>query len=98
MRIEPRVRHCVSIGHRWWFRRSMGQPAIINLSYGLIAASLAAITDGFLMSEDSAWKWQTFPALPEEFLSWYFRPENAIDANKREWSEQCLASLKEELQ
>jgi len=96
-RLEPLIRACIGTGHRWWFRRSIGQPAVINLAYGLIAASLAAITDGFLTSDDSAWDWQRLPARPDEFLAWYFRPEQAIEANFREWSQRCLGYLAEEL-
>src|SRR5262249_44106569 len=96
-RIEPLIRECISTGHRWWFRRSIGQPAIINVAYGLMAASLAALTDGFVTSDDSAWDWQRLPALPDEFLSWYFRPEKAIEENFREWSERCIGFLAEEL-
>jgi hypothetical protein len=94
--IEPLIRECISTGHHWWFRRSAGQPAIISVAYGLIAASLAAITDGFLTSDDSAW--ERLPALPNEFLSWYFRPEKAIGENFREWSQRCLGFLAQELE
>jgi hypothetical protein len=96
-RLEPLIRECVAIGHRWWFRRSAGQPAIINLVYGLIAGSLAAITDGFVYSSDSAWDWERMPARPQELLSWYFRPEQAIEENLREWSRRCLDVLGSEL-
>ncbi len=97
-RLEPLIRECIATGHRWWFRRSAGQPAVINVAYGLIAASLAAITNGFLDSDDSAWDWQRLPALPDEFLTWYFRPEKAIGENFREWSQRCLDHLAEELE
>ncbi len=94
---ESLIRECVLTGHRWWFRRSAGQPAIINLAYGLMAGSLAAITDGFVYSVDSAWDWERMPALPAEFLSWYFRPEQALKENFCNWSKQCLDHLAEEL-
>jgi hypothetical protein len=96
-KLESLVRECVRTGHRWCFRRSAGQPGIISLAYGLIAGSLAAITDGIVYSEDSAWDWQRMPALPLDFLSWYFRPEQAIAAEFREWSSRCLDLLVEEL-
>jgi hypothetical protein len=75
---EALIRECTAAGHRWRFRRSIGQPAIINLTYGLIAGSMAAITDGFVYSMDSAWDYETMPALPEDFLNWYFRPEQTV--------------------
>jgi hypothetical protein len=97
-RLEPLIRRCIGIGHCWWFRRSAGQPAVVNVAYGLIAASFAAVTDGFLTSDDSAWDWQRLPALPDEFLAWYFRPEQAIGEDFREWSQRCLGRLAEELE
>jgi hypothetical protein len=97
-RLEPLIRKGIGTGHRWWLRRSAGQPAVINVAYGLIAASLAAITVGFLTSDDSASDWQRLPALPDEFLAWYFQPEKAIGQSFREWSERCLGKLAEELE
>jgi len=70
--------------HYWHFRRSVGQTAIINIAYGLIAASLAEITEGFISAFDRAWDYQRLPATAEEFYSWYFRPEKAISENRRE--------------
>jgi len=35
------------------------------LAYGLIAASLAEITGGFVYSDDGAWDYSYFPALPK---------------------------------
>ena len=96
-RLEPLIHQCIATGHRWWFRRSAGQPAVINVAYGVIAASLAAITDGFLTSDDSAWDRERLPAVPHEFLNWYFRPEYAIAENFREWSNRCIFQLGEEL-
>ena len=95
--LESGIRQAIDVGHRWFFRRSAGQPAVINLAYGLIAASLASLTDGFVDSIDSAWDWQRLPALPGDFLSWYFRPGLAYEENFREWSARCIASLAEEL-
>lgn len=93
----PHIRHCLSLKRRWTFRRSISQPALINLAYGLIAGSLAVLTNGFLDSGDSAWDWQRLPALPEEFFTWYFRPELAIHRDKQEWSQRCIGFLSQEL-
>lgn len=72
------IRTSMEIGYYWSFRRSAGQPGIINLSYGLIAASLAKITDGFIYTDDGAWDYNCFPASADDFLSWYFKPEFAV--------------------
>src|SRR4051794_6216151 len=77
---------------RWWaFRRSMGQRAIINVGYGMIAASLAQLTGGFVESGDMAWDHQLLPATPEEFLEFYFRPERS-DGEWKNWAEVCIAA------
>ena len=96
-RLESVIRECVATGHRWWFRRSAGQPAVISLAYGLIAGSLAAITNGLVYSMDSAWDHEQLPALPQQFLSWYFRPERTEKAAFRTWSSRCLSDLRQEL-
>jgi hypothetical protein len=93
---EDLIRNCLGVGHYWNFRRSAGQPAIINLAYGLIAASLAELTAGFLCSDDSAWDWQRMPALPDEFFSWYFVPDLALSSDNREWSMRCIDSLRKQ--
>ena len=82
-KMESAIRECMDIGHSWCFRRSAGQPATINLAYGLIAGSLASLTNGIVYSMDSAWDWQRMPAFPAEFLDWYFRPDVALDDNFR---------------
>ena len=94
---EELIHKCLDVGHYWNFRRSAGQPAIINIAYGLIAACLAELTCGFVFSGDSAWDWERMPALPDEFFGWYFVPDLALDNNFREWSIRCIASLREEL-
>jgi hypothetical protein len=64
---------------------------VINIAYGIIAASLAQLTKGFLHSEDSAWDSRLLPAWPEEFLRSYFRP-GATDYHN-EWVLQCIEDL-----
>ncbi len=92
------VESCLANGYYWNFRRSIGQPAIINVAYGLIAATLAELTEGFVWSDDSAWDYERFPATAGEFFAWYFRPSLALDPGHRDWAERCMAALAEELQ
>jgi hypothetical protein len=91
------VEACLANGYRWAFRRSMGQPATIAVAYGLLAASLAELTEGFIFSDDGSWDYQRFPATAEEFYMWYFRPAMALSEDKREWAERCFGYLAEEL-
>ncbi len=95
---EPTIRQTMQVGHSWSFRRSAGQSAVTNVTYGLIAASLAALTDGFVHSVDSAWDWERLPAFPEDFLTWYFRPDLALEEDKRSWAARCIGYLSEELE
>jgi hypothetical protein len=67
------------------------------VTYGLLAASLAELTSGFVISTDGAWDYERMPALPEEFLTWYFRPELALEESKREWSLRHIAGRRDEL-
>lgn len=85
------IEACLATGVRWTFRRSAGQPAIISLSYGLIAAAFAALTNGFLYSDDSAWNYELFPACADEFLQHYFDPSQADEYGQ--WAKRCLEDL-----
>lgn len=81
----------------WSFRRSIGQPGIIVLSYGLISASVAELTNGILWSDDGAWDYERFPAESKDFFDWYFRPDKALDADKADWAKRCIDGIREEL-
>lgn len=91
------IQRSLAVGRYWGFRRSAGQPAVVNVAYGLIAASLAELTDGIVHSIDCAWDYCLLPARPADFLSWYFRPERANDPERKEWAERCIRHLPEEL-
>ena len=89
----PLILSCLEIGHYWYFRRSINQPPIINLTYGLMSVSLAELTNAYIYSGDGAWDTERFPATVEEFDSWYFRPEMALELEFKEWATQCLKAL-----
>ena len=88
------IRASIEIGHQWWFRRSAGQPALVALSYGLIASALAELTKGFLYSGDCAWDYERFPCDPDTFYAHWFRPESALEETTRDWHQGCLDSLR----
>lgn len=96
-RYQKEILRSMSIGYRWIFRRSAGQPAIIALSYGILAASLAQLTDGIIYSDDGAWDYSKFPADADEFLAWYFRPELATNEADKAFSIECIEQMKREL-
>ena len=88
------IKKSIEIGHQWIFRRSAGQSAIVTLSYGMLAASLAKLTDGIIYSDDGAWDYSIFPTTPEEFLLCYFRPEYSTDKTIKAFTKQCIVQLK----
>ncbi|WP_295979416.1 hypothetical protein [uncultured Variovorax sp.] len=90
---RARIESCLATGHYWSFRRSVGQPAIINLAYGIIAASLAELTDGIIYSYDSAWDYDRFPAVAADFYEWYFNPEMTSDPGNADWARTCLLTI-----
>jgi hypothetical protein len=90
---QDEINACQSNGVCWSFRRSAGQPALINFTYGILAATLAELTNGFIFSDDGAWDYTRFPATPQEFFECYFRPERAIDPCFASWSRTCLDAI-----
>lgn len=82
------VKKSLSIGYYWSFRRSAGQPAIINMAYGVIASALAELTEGYLFSDDGAW--DGGPIRSNEFDSQYFDPRKAKSFGDALWYERCL--------
>ena len=97
MPMSDTVTQCLGIGHYWWFRRSAGQPGIINLSYGLLAGCLAQLTDGIVFSDDSAWVFDMLPMAGDEFLDRYFVRNGTENLEAEEWASRCLGWIPEEL-
>ncbi len=91
------VSRCLDTGHYWSFRRSAGQPGIINLTYGLLAGCLAQLTDGIVFSDDSAWVFDLLPMSGNEFLNRYFVRGGTENSEAEEWASRCLGWIPEEL-
>lgn len=94
--IKEKLEKVKKLNRHWSFRRSAGQPAIIALSYGLISASVAELTNGLVWTDDGAWDYDRFPAESEDFINWYFRPDQALNADKATWSKKCIEGIIEE--
>ena len=95
--IADTVSKCLATGHYWTFRRSAGQPGIINLSYGLLAGCLAKLTDGFVFSDDSAWVFDLLPMFGDDFLARYLVPGGTENPDAEDWTSRCLQWIPEEL-
>ena len=91
------VSQCLRTGHYWSFRRSAGQPGIINLSYGLLAGCLAQLTDGIVFSDDSAWVFDLLPMSGDDFLKRYFVRGGTENSEAEDWASRCLGWIPEEL-
>lgn len=91
------IRNSMEIGYYWSLRRSAGQPALISLYYGLLAAAVAELTNGFIYSDDGAWDFRDFPMRPETLRTVYFRPEHTCDTDRADWVQRHLLALPKEL-
>lgn len=92
--MRAHVDACMGSGFRWFFRRSAGPPGIVAFAYGIMAAVLAELTDGFVDSSDNAWEPDRLPAKAEDFYKWYFQPAQALTPEFARWSRDCLQSLR----
>jgi hypothetical protein len=88
------VRACADTGRSWTCCRYGGAVALTNVSYGIIAASFATLTDGLLHSDDHAWNPDLFPATPAEFLSFWYNPARATLPSDLTWSTKVLAAIR----
>lgn len=91
------IKNSLNLGYRWLFRRSAGQPGIIALSYGMLAASLAKLTNGIIYTDDGAWDYSMFPTTANGFLQWYFQPELTANEDYRKFAQDCINLLRVEL-
>ncbi len=94
---EAILRKAKALDRKWSFRRSAGQPAIINLGYGFIAGALAELTDGLVFSSDNAWDYQRLPISGADFLAAYFNLRAATTPEERAWVGQNINILRSEI-
>lgn len=91
---ESLIEQSKALNRYWYFRRSAGQTAHINLCYGMLAAAVAELTEGFLFSYDNAWEYRIFPCFADEFLKYYFNPDTAHEPGWAEWAIRCINTIK----
>lgn len=92
--LQERLRAARNHNIYWTFRRSAGQRAIINVAYGLIASSLAELTDGLIYSGDNAWDYKMLPTTGPELRSVYFRPNSTNEPDREDWVNWCISSMR----
>lgn len=81
---------------KWYFARSAGQSAMINIAYGHLAAAVAKLTDGILHSKNG-WDPQLFPVKADDFLAVYFRPSKTENPASKKWAEKSMNHLRESI-
>lgn len=79
---------------KWYFARSSGQSAMVNIAYGHLAAAVARLTDGIMHSKNG-WDPHIFPTHADDFLAVYFRPEKTEHPASKKWSEKSMNNLRE---
>lgn len=84
----------LEIGYSWSVKRTMGQPAIVNLYYGYLAIAIAILTDGIIYSDDGAWDYSELPIEGKVFKTEYLNIENINDGVVKKNVEKWLGELK----
>lgn len=69
---DKKIEKAKRLNRYWTLRCDSDESGIIHLSYGLIAASIAELTGGFIDSCNGAWIYDEFPAESQDFLKSYF--------------------------
>ena len=87
--IKEQIDANYEIGYSWSVKRTMGQPAIVNLYYGYLAIAIATLTDGFIYSDDGAWDYSMLPMGGKDFKKEYLNINNISDTivkdNVQKW-------------
>ena len=94
-KMNKEISSAIEIEHNWIFKKQAGQTGIMVLLYGILAASLAKLTNGFIYSDDGAWDYNLLPANSDDFLSWYLNPEFAQSKEYKDFSTKNIESLRE---
>ena len=92
--LKEKLERNIKLGYMWNVKRTMNQPAIINIYYGFLAIAIAILTNGILYSDDGAWDYHSFPIGAEQFRMEYLNLYNLQDKNIKEYIKKCLYSLK----
>ena len=92
--LKEKIERNIKLGYMWNVKRTMNQPAIINIYYGFLAFAIAILTNGILYSDDGAWDYHSFPIGAEQFRMEYLNLYNLQDKNIKEYIKKCLYSLK----
>lgn len=94
--IKEKIDANSEIGYYWSIKRTIGQPAIVNLYYGYLAIAIAILTDGIIYSDDGAWDYSRLPISGMEFKTEYLNTNNISDTYVKDNVKKWLDELKNE--
>lgn len=92
--LEKLINKNIMLGYSWSVKRTMGQPAIVNIYYGYLAIAIAELTNGIIYSDDGAWEYECFPATADNFKEQYLDLSKLKESTIKEFINWCLKSLK----
>ena len=92
--MEKKIWDSLKTGYSWRVKRTMGQPAVVNLYYGYLAIAIAVLTEGILYSDDGAWDYECFPIEGKSFEKEYLNLDKLNNITLKRSIESCLFSLK----
>lgn len=92
--MEKKIWDSLKTGYSWRVKRTMGQPAVVNLYYGYLAIAIAVLTEGILYSDDGAWNYECFPIEGKSFEKEYLNLDKLNNITLKHSIESCLFSLK----
>lgn len=92
--MEKKIWDSLKTGYSWRVKRTMGQPAVVNLYYGYLAIAIAVLTEGILYSDDGAWDYECFPIESKSFEKEYLNLDKLNNITLKHSIESCLFSLK----
>ncbi len=92
--MEKKIWDSLKTGYSWRVKRTMGQPAVVNLYYGYLAIAIAVLTEGILYSDDGAWDYECFLIEGKSFEKEYLNLDKLNNITLKHSIESCLFSLK----
>ena len=92
--MEKKIWDSLKTGYSWRVKRTMGQPAVVNLYYGYLAIAIAVLTEGILYSDDGVWDYECYPIEGKSFEKEYLNLDKLNNITLKHSIESCLFSLK----
>jgi len=91
--ITKRIRKGLDIGHYWCVKKWGNQSVIYDLVHGVVASSLAKLTEGIVNSDDGAWDPSTLPIDADNFVESYLNPEAPVTTEYHQLSMLLIEQL-----